>query len=62
MRLMQAAYYLLHTGLQVDEIGNVVGYSNLSYFHEGFTRHAQAEIDAGCLRKTFYIFDYFLSY
>lgn len=35
-RLTQAAYYLKTTQLRVDEIGDVVGYSNLSYFHRIF--------------------------
>ena len=35
-RLTQAAYYLKHTGLGVDEVGEAVGYSNLSYFHRIF--------------------------
>lgn len=35
-RLAQAAYYLTHTSLHVDEIGEAVGYSNLSYFHRIF--------------------------
>ena len=35
-RLAQAAYYLTHTSLHVDEIGEAVGYSNLSYFHKIF--------------------------
>ena len=35
-RLAQAAYYLTHTNLHVDEIGEAVGYSNLSYFHRIF--------------------------
>lgn len=35
-RLAQAAYYLTHTSLLVDEIGEAVGYSNLSYFHRIF--------------------------
>lgn len=35
-RLTQAAYYLRNTNLHVDEIGQAVGYSNLSYFHRIF--------------------------
>ena len=35
-RLTQAAYFLKHTTLHVDEIGEAVGYSNLSYFHRIF--------------------------
>lgn len=35
-RLAQAAYFLKHTSLHVDEIGDAVGYSNLSYFHRIF--------------------------
>lgn len=35
-RLTQAAYYLKTTSLHVDEIGDAVGYSNLSYFHRIF--------------------------
>lgn len=35
-RLTQAAYYLKHTTLHVDEVGAAVGYSNLSYFHRIF--------------------------
>jgi len=35
-RLTQAAYFLKHTNLRVDEIGAAVGYSNLSYFHRIF--------------------------
>lgn len=35
-RLTQAAYFLQHTGLHVDEVGEAVGYSNLSYFHRIF--------------------------
>ena len=35
-RLTQAAYFLKHTSLHVDEIGTAVGYSNLSYFHRIF--------------------------
>jgi len=35
-RLTQAAYFLKHTSLHVDEIGDAVGYSNLSYFHRIF--------------------------
>lgn len=35
-RLTQAAYFLKHTSLHVDEIGEAVGYSNLSYFHRIF--------------------------
>lgn len=35
-RLTQAAYFLEHTTLPVDEIGQAVGYSNLSYFHRIF--------------------------
>lgn len=35
-RLAQAAYFLKHTNLHVDEIGEAVGYSNLSYFHRIF--------------------------
>lgn len=35
-RMTQAAYFLKHTSLHVDEIGEAVGYSNLSYFHRIF--------------------------
>ena len=35
-RLTQAAYLLKHTTLHVDEVGDAVGYSNLSYFHRIF--------------------------
>lgn len=35
-RLTQASYYLKHTTLHVDEVGEAVGYSNLSYFHRIF--------------------------
>ncbi len=35
-RLTQAAYFLTHTSLRVDEIGEAVGYNNLSYFHRIF--------------------------
>lgn len=35
-RLTQAAYFLKYTSLHVDEIGEAVGYSNLSYFHRIF--------------------------
>lgn len=35
-RLLQAAYFLRHTNLLVDEVGEAVGYSNLSYFHRIF--------------------------
>lgn len=35
-RLTQAAYFLRHTRLRVDEVGEAVGYSNLSYFHRIF--------------------------
>ncbi|MDD6160366.1 MAG: AraC family transcriptional regulator [Oscillospiraceae bacterium] len=35
-RLMQAAYLLKHTALQVDVVAGAVGYSNLSYFHRIF--------------------------
>lgn len=35
-RLTQAAYFLKHTSLRVDEVGDAVGYSNLSYFHRIF--------------------------
>ena len=35
-RLTQAAYFLKATSLRVDEIGEAVGYSNLSYFHRIF--------------------------
>ena len=35
-RLTQAAYFLKHTTLRVDEVGAAVGYSNLSYFHRIF--------------------------
>ena len=37
-RLTQAAYYLKHTSLGVDEVGEAVGYSNLSYFHRIFQK------------------------
>ena len=35
-RLTQAVYFLTHTDLRVDEIGEAVGYSNLSFFHRIF--------------------------
>ncbi|MBP9999922.1 MAG: AraC family transcriptional regulator [Clostridiales bacterium] len=35
-RLSQASYFLKHTTLHVDEIGEAIGYSNLSYFHRIF--------------------------
>lgn len=35
-RLTQAAYFLRHTRLRVSEVGEAVGYSNLSYFHRIF--------------------------
>lgn len=35
-RLTQAAYFLKHTSLRVEEVGEAVGYSNLSYFHRIF--------------------------
>ena len=35
-RLTQAAYLLRNTGLRVEEVGEAVGYSNLSYFHRIF--------------------------
>lgn len=35
-RLTQAAYFLKHTSLRVEEVGEAVGYSNLSYFHKIF--------------------------
>lgn len=35
-RLTQAAYFLKHTSLRVEEVGGAVGYSNLSYFHRIF--------------------------
>lgn len=35
-RLIQATYFLKNTTLHVDEIGDAVGYSNLSYFHRIF--------------------------
>ncbi len=35
-RLTQAAYFLKHTTLHVDEVAEAVGYSNLSYFHRIF--------------------------
>ena len=37
-RLTQAAYFLKHTRLRVDEVGGAVGYSNLSYFHRIFQK------------------------
>ena len=37
-RLTQAAYFLKHTSLRVDEVGDAVGYSNLSYFHRIFQK------------------------
>ncbi|MDD6679410.1 MAG: AraC family transcriptional regulator [Firmicutes bacterium] len=37
-RLIQASYFLKHTTLHVDEIGDAVGYSNLSYFHRIFQK------------------------
>ena len=37
-RLTQAAYLLKHTTLHVDEVGDAVGYSNLSYFHRIFQK------------------------
>lgn len=35
-RLTQAAYFLKHTGMHIDEIADAVGYSNMSYFHRIF--------------------------
>ncbi|MCI7810059.1 AraC family transcriptional regulator [bacterium] len=35
-RLTQAAYFLKHTSLRVEEVGEAVGYRNLSYFHRIF--------------------------
>lgn len=35
-RLTQAAYFLNNTSLLVDEIGETVGYSNMSFFHRIF--------------------------
>ena len=35
-RLTQAAYFLKHTSLCVEEVGEAVGYSNLSYFYRIF--------------------------
>lgn len=35
-RLTQAAYFLKHTTLRVDEVGDAVGYSNMSYFYRIF--------------------------
>ena len=35
-RLTQAAYFLKNTSLHVYEVGDAVGYSNLSYFHRIF--------------------------
>lgn len=35
-RLTQAAYFLKRTRLRVEEVGEAVGYSNLSYFHRIF--------------------------
>lgn len=35
-RLAQAAYYLKHTTLRIEEVASAVGYSNLSYFHRIF--------------------------
>ena len=35
-RLSQATFLLSHTGLRVSEIGNAVGYDNLSYFYRIF--------------------------
>lgn len=35
-RLTQAAYFLKHTSLRVEEVGETVGYRNLSYFHRIF--------------------------
>ncbi len=40
-RLLQAAYFLRHTNLLVDEVGEAVGYSNLSYFHRIFQEKYQ---------------------
>lgn len=37
-RLAQAAYYLKHTGLRVEEVARAVGYENISYFHRLFAR------------------------
>lgn len=38
-RLNQAAYYLMHTGLPVDQIIERVGYDNSSYFHKKFKEY-----------------------
>lgn len=35
-RLSQAAYFLKHTTMRVDEVGDAIGYTNLSYFHRIF--------------------------
>ena len=35
-RLSQAAWFLLNTDKRVDEIANMVGYENMSYFHKLF--------------------------
>lgn len=37
-RMAQAAYYLRHTGLRVEEIARAVGYENISYFHRLFAQ------------------------
>ncbi len=36
-RLSQAAWFLTNTGKRVDEIANLVGYENVSYFHRIFS-------------------------
>lgn len=37
-RLSQASYLLQHTNMSVSDIGNAVGYDNLSYFHKIFQK------------------------
>lgn len=37
-RIQQAAYYLKNTDMTVADIGNAVGYDNLSYFHRIFQK------------------------
>ena len=37
-RIQQAAYYLKNTDMSVADIGNAVGYDNLSYFHKIFQK------------------------
>ena len=37
-RIQQATYYLKNTDMSVADIGNAVGYDNLSYFHKIFQK------------------------